>query len=106
MWAFKTQPNFRVHGFFSVLAITLGILLGITHVEMAIIIFTIVLGISGELLNTAVEAMTDLITTEWKTQAKVAKDVAAGMMLFIAFGSVAVGLFIFAPYLLKFFSRS
>jgi diacylglycerol kinase (ATP) len=104
LWAFRTQPNFRVHGFLSAVALFLSWYFQIPSVEWTIIIFTIVLGIAGELINTSIESMTDLITTEWKEQAKIAKDVAAGMMLFIAFGSVFVACFIFVPYISKLFS--
>lgn len=97
--AFRTQPNFRIHFILSVCAIILGWYLRISHVEWAILIFTIVLGITGELLNTAVEAVTDLVTKEWREEAKIAKDVSAGMMLFIAIGSVFVAGFIFLPYI-------
>jgi undecaprenol kinase len=99
-WAFRTQPNFRVHGVLAVFALALGFYFHVTTTEMSILVFTIVLGISGELINTAFESMTDLITQEWKVQAKIAKDVAAGMMLFIAMGSIGVAIVIFAPYLL------
>jgi diacylglycerol kinase (ATP) len=99
MWSLKTQPNFRVHIFCSVAAVLLGLYLNITSVEMAIILFTILLGLSSEMINTALEAMTDLITTEWKEQAKIAKDVAAGMMLLVAMGAVLIALFIYTPYL-------
>ena len=101
-WAFRTQPNFRVHGILSILAIGFSIFFHITSAEFSIIIFTIVLGVTGEMINTAIECMTDLITTEWKEQAKLAKDVAAGMMLFIALGSVGVAFAIFGPYILTF----
>ena len=43
--------------------------------------------------------MTDLITKEWREEAKIAKDVAAGMMLTVAVGALAVALIIFLPYL-------
>jgi len=99
-WAFRTQPNFRVHFVLSGIVIILGLFYRITQVQWLIIVFTIVLGISGELINTALEAMTDLITREWRQEAKIAKDVAAGMMLFISTGSVIVAGFIFIPYLL------
>ncbi|MFZ5845660.1 MAG: diacylglycerol kinase [Patescibacteria group bacterium] len=48
--------------------------------------------------------MTDLITREWREEAKIAKDVAAGMMLTVALGAVIVAFVIFTPYLrLRFF---
>ena len=46
-WAVKTQPNFRVHLFLSLAAIILGVYLGIDQSDWAIIVFTIVLGLSG-----------------------------------------------------------
>lgn len=97
-WAVRTQPNFRVHLVLSALAVFAGVYVGITRTEWAIIIFTIVLGLSAELINTAIESMTDLITKEWRAEAKVAKDVSAGMMLVVALGAVVVALFIFLPY--------
>ena len=100
IWAFKTQPNFRIHITCSVLAILLGMYLQITSVEMAIILFTIILGLAGEMINTALESMTDLITKEWREKAKIAKDVSAGMMLLIAIGAVCIAGFIFIPYLI------
>jgi diacylglycerol kinase len=103
VWALTTQPNFKVHIFFSVCAIALGIYLGITKIEMIVILFTIVLGMTSEMINTSLEAMTDLITTEWKKEAKVAKDVAAGMMLTVAAGAVLISGIIFIPYIVKLF---
>lgn len=100
LWALSTQPNFRVHGILSIAALGLGLYLKISRVEMIIIIFTIVLGLAAEMINTSIEAMTDLITTERKTEAKIAKDVSAGMMLTVAFGATVVALVIFLPHLL------
>lgn len=98
LWALRTQPNFRVHGALSVLAILLSWYFRITRVEFTIILFTIVLGLAVEMVNTSIEAMTDLITREWRQEAKIAKDVAAGMMLLTAIGAAIVGIVIFGPY--------
>jgi diacylglycerol kinase len=97
-WAIRTQPNFRIHLILSAIALGFSWYFGITHTEWAIIIFAIVLGLTAELINTAIESMTDLITKEWREEAKIAKDVAAGMMLTTAIGAVIVACFIFLPY--------
>ena len=55
----------------------------------------------AEMLNTAVEAMVDLITIEKRQDAKIAKDVAAGMVLVSAFFSIIIGLYIFLPKVLQ-----
>ncbi len=98
LWAIKSQPNFRVHLVLSALALAAGIFFGITRLEMVVIVFTIILGLTAEMINTSLEAMTDLITTEWRENAKIAKDVSAGMMLITAIGAAVIALIIFWPY--------
>ena len=97
IWSFRTQPNFKIHLILASISILLGVYFQISHVEMTILILTIVFGLGVEMVNTSIETMTDLITTEWKLEAKIAKDVAAGMMLLTAIGTVLVALFIFYP---------
>ena len=58
---------------------------------------------TAEMVNTALESMTDLITTEHRKKAKVAKDVSAGMVLINAIGSVIVGIIIFLPHIYSLF---
>lgn len=99
-WVITTQPNFRIHIVLSLIALLLGFLFHITLIEMAIIVFTILLGLTAEMINTAIESMTDLITTEYRQDAKIAKDVAAGMMLVTACGAVIIALFVFTPYIM------
>lgn len=99
-WSAKTQPNFKIHLLLAGAAILLSWFLQITLVEFAIILFAIVLGLTAEMINTSIESMTDLITTEYRQSAKIAKDVAAGMMLTAAIGAVLVALVIFIPHIL------
>lgn len=54
---------------------------------------------AAEMINTSIESVTDLVTTEWKKEAKIAKDVSAGMMLTVAIGAAAVAALIFWPYI-------
>lgn len=100
LWALSTQPNFQIHILCAIAALLLGAYLGITRTEMLIVFFTILLGLSGEMINTAIESVTDLVTKEWKKEAKIAKDVSAGMMLLIAFGALAIAAYIFVPYII------
>lgn len=100
VWAFKTQPNFTIHFILSLLAIGMGLYVELTNVEWVLIVFTIFWGLGAEMINTALESMTDLITQEWHEKAKTAKDVAAGMMLMTAFGAIGVALLLLLPKLL------
>jgi diacylglycerol kinase (ATP) len=98
-WAVSTQPNFRIHLVLSLVAVLLGVYFSITVTEWAVIVFTILLGLTAELINTAIESMTDLITKEWREEAKIAKDVSAGMMLTVAIGAVVIAIIIFGQYI-------
>lgn len=102
VWAVRTQPNFRVHLVISTAAVILGLAVSLTPIEWVVIVFTIVLGLSAEMVNTSVEAVTDLVTSEYRKDAKIAKDVAAGMMLVTAAGAVIVALLVFGPHLVRF----
>lgn len=102
LWAIKTQPNFRVHLCISFLVLLFAKIFAVTRVEFIILLFTILLGLASEMVNTALESMTDLITKEYRTEAKVAKDVAAGMMLVVSIGAATIGLIIFIPYIQAF----
>lgn len=102
-YAFSTQPNFLIHGLLSILVIIVGVLFRITSIEMTILILTIVIGLSAEMINTSLESITDLVTEEWRENAKIAKDVSAGMMLLTATGAVFIAFIILAPYFVRYF---
>lgn len=86
----------------AVIAVTLaGTLFQITAMEWCICLLLFALVVSLELVNTAVEAVVDLVTEERKPLAKTAKDTAAGAVLFSAIVSVIIGSIIFVPYLLE-----
>jgi len=96
----RTQVNLRIHFLAASAVIIAGLLLQISTVEWAILVVTIMIVMSAELFNTAVEAMTDRVGQEYHPLSKVAKDTAAGAVLVSAIGAVIVGLLIFGPRLL------
>ncbi len=96
----KTQPNFRFHLLAMISVILAGTYFSISFYEWMTLLFTFNMVIVSEMLNTAIEAMVDLITLERRQDAKVAKDVSAGMVLVSAIFSIAIGLFIFVPKIL------
>jgi diacylglycerol kinase len=104
-YTWKTQPHLRVHAVLAVLAILLGVLFSLSWAEWAVLLATITLVIALELINTVVEAVVDLVTTDYHPLAKVAKDVAAGAVLVAAGGAIAVGAVLFLPRLLGLLAR-
>ena len=89
VYAFVTQRNFRIHTCIGVLAVSLGLLLEITAMEMAIIVMTCAIVMVLELLNTAIESVVDLTVKQtYHELAKIAKDCAAGAVLISAIAAV------------------
>jgi len=97
VWAIKTQPNFRIHFILSLLAIGGGFYYQISYFEWLIILVMIFLGLTVEMINTAIESTTDAIDHQWREEIKIAKDVAAGAMLIVAVGALVVAVIIFLP---------
>ena len=95
--ALRYEANMRVHTVAAVLAIVCGIFLRIMPYEWLILLLTITLVLFAELMNTALEANVDLVTKKRRSEARIAKDVAAGAVLISSINAVIVGLVIFVP---------
>lgn len=94
---FRTQRNARIELAIGLAACAVGLWVGISRVEWAVVIFTIAVVLILEGLNTAVEAAIDLASPNVHPLAKAAKDLAAGMVLIASIASVGVGLLILGP---------
>jgi len=101
--AVRYNRNLKIHLVVALIVILLSIFIHVTSFEMGILGIMILLVILSEMINTAIEEMVNLITQEHRKEAKIAKDVAAGMVLVATLGSVIVGILIFVPHLLKLF---
>jgi undecaprenol kinase len=99
--AILNERNIRIHLIISIFVIGFSIFLSITKVEWLFVIFAIGGMLALELLNTAIERLVDLVTTEYHPLAKQAKDIAAGAVFLYAIFSVIVGFIIFIPRILK-----
>ena len=97
------ERNMKIHCLAVILVTAAGTFLGLSAVEWCICLLLFALVISLELVNTAVEAVVDLVTEERKPLAKIAKDTAAGAVLFASLAAVIIGCIIFIPYLADLF---
>ena len=92
---FATQPNARIHAFFCLLVIGGGFFFQISTTEWLVCILAIVMVLSAEAVNTALEFLTDLVSPDYHPLAGKAKDVAAAAVLITAFGAVLIGFLVF-----------
>lgn len=97
IYELKTQPNFKIHLFFSFISLVASYVLKISTLELVIIIFLVTIGLVIESINSAIEAATDAIDTRFRPDIKLAKDISAAAMLIFAVGSSIIALIIFIP---------
>lgn len=98
------ERNMRIHLFFAIAAVILGFALRVDAASWLAIIFCICLVFSLEVLNTALEALVDLVSPEYHELAKRAKDCSAGAVLICAIGSLVVACIIYIPAFLRLIS--
>ncbi|MEA2688707.1 MAG: undecaprenol kinase [Candidatus Eremiobacteraeota bacterium] len=89
----------RVHAAIAVLVVAAGIVLRFSLVSWAVVSLAIGLVLAAELLNTAIEAVVDLVSPAEHPLAKRAKDVAAAGVLVASLAALAAGVFVLAATL-------
>jgi diacylglycerol kinase (ATP) len=95
----RTQPNFLVHLSLATVALILALVLHLSPSELALIVLTIALVLVVECLNTALEAVSDLVSPGYHPLIKRAKDVSAAAVLIAAIGAVLIAVLLFVPRL-------
>jgi diacylglycerol kinase (ATP) len=99
-YATSTQPNFRIHLVASVITIGLGIALHLSTAEWQWMALSITLVLVTELINTAIETLTDLVSPTYNIKAGHVKDVSAGAVVVAAVFALVTGGIIFIPKLI------
>jgi len=89
------ERNFRFH-----LAVCLFILIfkrfyNFSNIQNVLLFITIALVLSAEAINSAIEAVVDLVSPQYSKLAKIAKDTAASAVLINALISIVVGYYLF-----------
>jgi len=92
--------NLKIHYLIGLVAIAFGFFYRINRLEWAILLLTITLVVTLEMVNTAIEKVVDLLTDKYHILALIAKDVAAGAVLIASIVAFIVGALIFGPYVL------
>lgn len=99
--SFKTERNMKIHVLIMILVIIAGFYLKINTYEWIICIILFGIVISGELFNTTIETVVDMIMPYKDEKAKIAKDVSAAAVLILAIASSIIGLIIFIPKIIN-----
>ena len=105
LYAASTEKHMRWH-FISALFLLLFVLfLKVSALEFALLTVSVCFVLFAELVNTAIEAVVDLVSPGYHPLAKTAKDVAAGGVLVAAFGAGVMGYLILSQYIFPHYRR-
>ncbi len=95
----KTERNFKVQSLSAALVLLFAFILKVDTIEWTILILCMILVLSLEMINSAIEKICDLIQPNQHPQIKIIKDVAAGAVLLASIGAAIIGAIILLPKL-------
>ena len=98
----KIDQNVRFHISFGTVVVVLALFLHVSRLEIIFLLLAIFFVLITEMINTAIEEMTNLIKREHSEEARIAKDVAAAAVLLSAIFATLIGVIVFLPHLLNF----
>lgn len=102
-FAFKNEQNFRLQIFISALVAAAVCYFPLRVWEMILLILLVVMVLTMELLNTALEYYADLLKPRLHHYVRAIKDIMAAAVLLTSLGALAIGLIIFLPHLINLF---
>lgn len=94
----KHERNFQIECAVAGAVVLLMLWLPLLNTERAILILTMTLVLSLELVNTALERVMDILKPRVHPYARVVKDVVAGAVMLASGAALLVGACIFSPY--------
>ena len=94
----RCERNVRIDCCFAVLALVLAVVFRVSAEQWLAIVICIAVVVAFELMNTALEALTDFVSPQLHPLAGRAKDCAAAACLVVSAGALVVGMIIFVPY--------
>ena len=100
----KTQRHLRYHFLSAAAVLFFSYMVGVSNEELIIISLAVILVLGAEMMNSAIEAVVDLVSPDYAEKARIAKDIAAGAVLITAFGAALLGYIVLFPYVKTIFS--
>lgn len=99
-YAYKFEQSMMIHVIATILVISANFFFQVTGIEWLITLLAIGMVLSAELINTAIEAVVDLVTLEIHPLAKIAKDCGSAATFVLAAMAAVIGCVIYIPYIL------
>jgi len=105
LYGVSTQRHLRYHFFSAAAVLFFSYIVGVSRAELVIIALAVIIVLAAEMMNSAIEAVVDILSPEFSEKARIAKDIAAGAVLITAFGAAVLGYVVLFPYVKLIFSE-
>jgi undecaprenol kinase len=102
-YCFNSERNFRIELIIALATCLLAIILGIQANEWLVILLCSALVLSLEIINTAIEKLSNVVSTSIHPVIRLVKDMAAGAVFLVSIASIIAAGIIFIPRMLKIF---
>lgn len=99
-YAYKYEQSMLIHVIATICVIIANLFFQVSGMEWLITLLAIGMVLSAELINTAIEAVVDMITLEVHPLAKIAKDCSSAATFVLAVMAAIIGLVVYIPYIL------
>ena len=95
IYATTTESNIKKQLIIAVIVVIVSLFFNLDRAEFLCFLFTIILILFAEMVNTAIETVVDLYVDVYHPKAKIAKDVAAGGVVITTINAIIVAYFLF-----------
>ncbi len=99
IYAAKAEKHMRNHLIVALLVLLSAMLLKVSALEFTLLAISVSFVLFAEMINTSIELLVDLLSPEYNTLARLAKDVAAGAVLLASIGAAVMGYLILSGYI-------
>jgi len=98
--ALASERNMKIQVAVYVIVLIVAVLIGLSFLELAMIILTASVVVALEMVNTAVEHFADVVQPQYSRVVEKIKDFTAGAVLVTSIAAAVVGLLLIVPPLL------
>lgn len=103
VYVFKNEQNFRIHTLLTIITVATIYFFPLFTWERVLVIILIVMVLTMELLNTALERFADLLKPRLNYYVGTIKDIMAAAVLITSVGALIIGILILWPHFMTLF---
>lgn len=94
-YCLQSERNMKLHLMAAVFVLAAGVFFGLDALRFCLLLFSIALVVTMEMVNTALERFIDLVHPDLHPLAGLIKDIAAGAVLIASLIACVIGYFVF-----------